>query len=83
MSKIQCVNVKIGEHCFDLYCANVPEKELRRISRLVTAAPKMYYLLSYFSTLEDVTNEEFYNFFVAVNDTRKLLERIEEYKGAE
>ena len=52
------------------------DAEAEANARLIAAAPEMYELLSYFSTLEDVTNEEFYNFFAAVNDTRKLLARI-------
>ena len=51
--------------------------ECQANARLILKAPEMYRLLSYFSTLEDVTNDEFYNFYMAVNETRKLLARIE------
>ena len=45
MSKIQCVNIKIDEYCFDLYCADVPDKELRRVSRLVEHCIEMHSML--------------------------------------
>ena len=61
--------------------ANYQHDKGQANARLIAAAPEMYRLLSYFSTLEDVTNDEFYNFFVAVNDTRKLVARIDGEEG--
>ena len=70
--------VFVGTHavadCFD-------NRESEGNARLIAAAPEMYELLSYFSTLEDVTNDEAYNFFVAVRRTRRLLARIDEEEG--